>query len=46
MQRLGGHKLLAVLESQASKLAFSVLDIMESTSIHLCRNIRKSIPKK
>lgn len=33
MQRLGGHKLLAVLESQAAKLAFRVLDKTESTAV-------------
>lgn len=43
---VGGHKLLAVLESQAEKLAFSVLDRMDSTSIHLCRSMRKSMSKE
>lgn len=42
----GGHKLLAVLESQAAKLAFIVLDRMESTSIHLCRSVRMSMSKE
>lgn len=43
---VGGHKLLAVLESQAEKVAFNVLDRKDSTSIHLCRSMRKSMSKE
>lgn len=40
---LGAHELLAVLESQAAKVAFDVLDRMESTSLYLCKSMRESM---
>lgn len=43
---VGGHRQLAVLESQATKSAFSVLDRMDSISIYLCRSMRKSMSKE
>lgn len=43
---LGAHELLAVLESQAAKVAFDVLDRMESTSIYLCKSMRESMSQE
>lgn len=42
---VGGHK-LAMLESQAARLAFSVLDRMESTFVHLFGSMTKFMSKE